>query len=133
HGKGAQRHAVAVSLGARRGSTAHAVCRNGTWRGGPSDSLYRRLADDSLPNDSAAFDPIRCTEGGAVRALVADDDRVTAEILSRTLTRWTFDVTVARAGGEAWEYLRRAGHPMLAILAWMIPEVAGPQICPRVR
>ncbi len=68
-----------------------------------------------------------------MRALVADDDRVTAEILSRTLQRWEFDVTVARAGGEAWDYLRSAQSPTLAILDWMMPEMDGPEICRRVR
>jgi sigma-B regulation protein RsbU (phosphoserine phosphatase) len=68
-----------------------------------------------------------------VRALVADDDRVTAEILSRTLKRWEFDVTVARAGGEAWDYLRSATSPTLAILDWMMPELDGPEVCRRVR
>jgi sigma-B regulation protein RsbU (phosphoserine phosphatase) len=68
-----------------------------------------------------------------VRALVADDDRVTAEILSRTLKRWEFDVTVARAGGEAWNYLHAATAPTLAILDWMMPEMDGPEVCRRVR
>jgi len=68
-----------------------------------------------------------------VRALVADDDRVTAEILSRTLKRWEFDVTVARAGAEAWDYLRSATNPTLAILDWMMPEIDGPEVCRRVR
>ena len=33
-----------------------------------------------------------------MRALVAEDDRVTAEILSRTLKRWEFDSLRARPG-----------------------------------
>jgi len=68
-----------------------------------------------------------------VRALVADDDRVTAEILSRTLERWAFDVTVARGGAEAWDYLRSAQSPTLAILDWMMPEMDGPDVCRLVR
>ena len=43
-----------------------------------------------------------------MRALVAEDDRVTAEILSRTLTRWEFDVSVVGDGTRAWAYLRAA-------------------------
>jgi len=68
-----------------------------------------------------------------MRALVADDDRVTAEILSRTLKRWEFDVTVVGDGILAWEYLRAATMPTLAIVDWMMPELDGPEVCRRVR
>jgi len=68
-----------------------------------------------------------------VRALVADDDRVTAEILSRTLKRWEFDVTVVGNGAAAWDQLRAATAPTLAILDWMMPELDGPEVCRRVR
>ena len=68
-----------------------------------------------------------------MRALVADDDRVTAEILSRTLKRWEFDVTVVGNGAAAWDHLRAATVPTLAILDWMMPELDGPEVCRRVR
>jgi len=68
-----------------------------------------------------------------VHALVADDDRVTAEILSRTLKRWEFDVAVVSNGAEAWDHLRAATVPTLAILDWMMPEMDGPEVCRRVR
>jgi sigma-B regulation protein RsbU (phosphoserine phosphatase) len=68
-----------------------------------------------------------------VHVLVAEDDRVTAEILSRTLRRWEFDVTVVANGAEAWEHLRAAAGPTLAILDWMMPELDGPEVCRRVR
>src|SRR5581483_7278701 len=64
---------------------------------------------------------------------VAEDDRVTAEILSRTLKRWEFDVTVVGDGTRAWDYLRETTTPTLAILDWMMPEVDGPEVCRRVR
>ena len=68
-----------------------------------------------------------------MRALVADDDRVTAEILSRTLKRWEFDVTVVGNGAAGWDHLRAATAPTLAILDWMMPELDGPEVCRRVR
>ena len=68
-----------------------------------------------------------------MRALVADDDRVTAEILSRTLKRWEFDVTVVGNGAAAWDHLRAATVPTLAILDWMMPGMDGPEVCRRVR
>ena len=57
-----------------------------------------------------------------MRALVADDDRVTAEILSRTLKRWEFDVTVVGNGAAAWDHLRAATAPTLAFLQ-LLPAV----------
>ena len=68
-----------------------------------------------------------------MHALVADDDRVTAEILSRTLKRWEFDVAVVSNGAEAWDHLRTTAAPTLAILDWMMPEMDGPEVCRRVR
>ncbi len=68
-----------------------------------------------------------------MQALVADDDRVTAEILSRTLKRWEFEVTVVSNGADAWEHLRTATVPTLAILDWMMPEMDGTEVCRRVR
>jgi DNA-binding response OmpR family regulator len=58
---------------------------------------------------------------------------VTAEILSRTLKRWEFDVTVVGNGAAAWDHLRAATAPTLAILDWMMPELDGPEVCRRVR
>ena len=51
-----------------------------------------------------------------MRALVADDDRVTAEILSVTLERWEFDVSVVSDGAAAWDDLRATTVPTLAVL-----------------
>jgi len=68
-----------------------------------------------------------------VKALIADDDRVTAELLARTLQRWAYDVTVVGDGAQAWEHLRTAADPTLAILDWMMPSMDGPDICRRLR
>ena len=68
-----------------------------------------------------------------MKAVVADDDRVAAEVLSRTLQRWDFDVTVALDGGEAWSQIQASRVPTLAILDWMMPNLDGPEVCRRVR
>ena len=68
-----------------------------------------------------------------MQVLIADDDRVTAEILARTLQRWEFQTTVVGDGAEAFAYLRTATGPTLAILDWMMPGMDGPEICRRVR
>ena len=68
-----------------------------------------------------------------MRTLVADDDRIASEILSRTLMRWDFDVTVVADGAEAWRYLEASTEPTLAILDWMMPQLNGPDVCRKVR
>ena len=68
-----------------------------------------------------------------MRALIADDDRGTTAILTKSLGRWNFDVTVAHDGGEAWELLKAAEDPSLAILDWMMPTLDGLELCRRIR
>jgi DNA-binding response OmpR family regulator len=68
-----------------------------------------------------------------MKVLIAEDDRVTGEILARTLQRWGYETKVVADGAQAWEYLRNASAPTLAILDWMMPEVDGPDVCRRVR
>src|SRR5436309_11760830 len=68
-----------------------------------------------------------------MHVLIAEDDRVTGEILARTLQRWNHETTVVGDGGKAWEYLRASTSPTLAILDWMMPELDGPEVCRRVR
>ena len=65
--------------------------------------------------------------------LIAEDDRVTGEILARTLQRWSYETTVVSDGTQAWEYLRTVTTPTLAILDWMMPGIDGPDVCRRVR
>jgi phosphoserine phosphatase RsbU/P len=68
-----------------------------------------------------------------VQVLIAEDDRVTGEILARTLQRWNYASTLVSDGLQAWERLRAATEPTLAILDWMMPEMDGPEVCRRVR
>jgi PleD family two-component response regulator len=68
-----------------------------------------------------------------MRALVADDDRVAAEMLKRALVRWEFEVTVVADGAAAWRHLQEAAAPTLAVLDWMMPNLEGADVCRRVR
>jgi len=68
-----------------------------------------------------------------MNVLIAEDDRTTGEILARTLQRWSYETTVVSDGLQAWEHLRTATMPTLAILDWMMPEIDGPDVCRRVR
>jgi phosphoserine phosphatase RsbU/P len=68
-----------------------------------------------------------------MQVLIAEDDRVTGEILARTLRRMNYETTVVVDGEQAWERLRVATEPTLAILDWMMPKMDGPDVCRRVR
>src|SRR5262245_19427243 len=68
-----------------------------------------------------------------MQVLIADDDRVTAEILARTLQRWGHETAVVDNGTEAFARLQSATAATLAILDWMMPGLDGPEICRRVR
>jgi sigma-B regulation protein RsbU (phosphoserine phosphatase) len=68
-----------------------------------------------------------------MHVLIAEDERVTGEILARTLQRWNHETTLVGDGGKAWDYLRASTLPTLAILDWMMPEMDGPEVCRRVR
>ena len=68
-----------------------------------------------------------------MRALIADDDRVTTEILSTTLQQWNIEVIVAHDGNVAWDLLGGGDGPSLAIFDWMMPGLDGPALCRRIR
>jgi phosphoserine phosphatase RsbU/P len=68
-----------------------------------------------------------------VRALIADDDRVTAAAVSASVSAWGFDVVVAHDGNAAWDCLAADPPPSLAIIDWEMPGLDGPELCRRLR
>jgi sigma-B regulation protein RsbU (phosphoserine phosphatase) len=68
-----------------------------------------------------------------VRILIADDDRMSTLMLSRSLEQWGFEVVVAHDGAAAWDRLVGDQPPALAILDWMMPGIDGIELCRRIR
>lgn len=68
-----------------------------------------------------------------MRALVADDDRVAAAAVSRSMSSWGFEVSVVHDGLAAWEHLNTETPPSLAIVDWEMPGLEGPELCRRIR
>src|SRR3972149_4730552 len=68
-----------------------------------------------------------------MKVLVADDDKVNLRIVQTFLTKWGYEVVVAKDGTEAWTLLQQKGAPAMAILDWMMPGMDGLQICREVR
>jgi len=67
------------------------------------------------------------------QVLAAEDNPVFQTMLRTMLTKWGYDVTMARDGTEAWEILRRDDSPRLALLDWMMPGIDGVELCRMVR
>jgi sigma-B regulation protein RsbU (phosphoserine phosphatase) len=68
-----------------------------------------------------------------VKILIAEDDRVSRRILETTLTGWGYQTIVTEDGNAAWNVLKGADAPELAILDVMMPEIDGFELCRRVR
>jgi sigma-B regulation protein RsbU (phosphoserine phosphatase) len=68
-----------------------------------------------------------------MKVLIAEDDLVPRRLLEAALTDWGYEVIVAADGNEAWSILQEPDAPLLAILDWMMPGMAGVEVCRRVR
>ena len=68
-----------------------------------------------------------------MRILIADDDRVGATMLKRSLERLGHDVVVAHDGHEAWHVLQHDETIAMAILDWMMPGADGLELCRLIR
>ena len=68
-----------------------------------------------------------------MRVLIAEDDVTSRALLRRVLEKWGYEVIVTADGAEAWEVLRGADPPRIAVLDWMMPEMDGVEVCRRVR
>jgi two-component system, cell cycle response regulator len=68
-----------------------------------------------------------------VKILIADDDATSRLLLTGALHKFGHEVIAKVDGTEAWEAMRGPGAPMLAILDWMMPGLAGVEVCRRVR
>jgi two-component system cell cycle response regulator len=67
------------------------------------------------------------------KILIADDDPVSRHMLHAFLVNWGYDVVAAVDGVDALRILEKEDAPPLALLDWMMPGLAGPQVCARVR
>jgi sigma-B regulation protein RsbU (phosphoserine phosphatase) len=64
--------------------------------------------------------------------LIADDDKLTLNVLNDTLTRAGYDVLTATDGDQAWKKLQQS-QTSLAILDWIMPGMEGVEICERAQ
>jgi two-component system cell cycle response regulator len=67
-----------------------------------------------------------------VKILVAEDDPVSRRVLEVVLTRMGYVCESAEDGDAAWECFQR-DVPDVLITDWMMPGMAGPELCRNVR
>ena len=68
----------------------------------------------------------------ASTVLIADDDKITLNVLNDTLMRAGYEVITATDGDQAWTKLQQS-QASLAILDWLMPGMEGPEICLRAQ
>ncbi len=73
----------------------------------------------------------RANAGG--RVLVAEDDPVYRRALEHFLSSKGYDVQMVNDGVRALEDASSADAPRLLVLDWMMPGLAGPEVCRRLR
>lgn len=64
--------------------------------------------------------------------LIADDDKLSLNVLNDTLTRAGYDVLTATDGDQAWKKLQQS-NASLAVLDWIMPGMEGIEICQRAQ
>jgi DNA-binding response OmpR family regulator len=69
-----------------------------------------------------------------MRILVAEDDAVSRRVLEVLLQRMGHDCDITEDGDQAWNRIASGdGAPDVLITDWMMPGLAGPDLCRRVR
>ena len=68
-----------------------------------------------------------------MNVFLAEDDVVTRHLLQTLLSRWGYATFTAEDGSRAVELLRALPMPTLVLLDWMMPGVAGTDVCRELR
>jgi two-component system cell cycle response regulator len=68
-----------------------------------------------------------------VKILIADDDVTSRLVLSGVLRKHGHEVVETVNGLDAWDAMKRPDAPKLAILDWVMPGLAGVDVCRRTR
>ena len=68
-----------------------------------------------------------------MRILIAEDDLTSRTVLCGVLRKSGHEVVETSDGAEAWNMLRQADAPRLAILDWVMPRMDGLEVIRRVR
>ena len=136
--------------GGRRGAPAHRRAHAQGQRGqrrrasmvATAAAELERLARARRPRRAAGvadpagrcrgIDAGRAGQDTCMRILVAEDDAVSRRVLEAVLERMGHHCDVTEDGDQAWARLAQ-GVPDVLITDWMMPGLAGPDLCRKVR
>lgn len=65
--------------------------------------------------------------------LIADDSSAIRMLLTHTLEKWGFHVTVCSNGNEVWQQVKKGTHFHIYILDWVMPGLSGLELCQKIR
>jgi phosphoserine phosphatase RsbU/P len=68
-----------------------------------------------------------------MKLLVAEDEYTTRLMVQVILEQWGYRVDSVEDGNAAWEVLRKADGPKIAILDWEMPGINGVELCTKVK
>lgn len=68
-----------------------------------------------------------------MRTLIAEDAPISRRVLETVLKKGGYEVQVTCDGQEAWQALQAPDAPRLLVLDWMMPGMAGTEICSGLR
>jgi response regulator RpfG family c-di-GMP phosphodiesterase len=67
-----------------------------------------------------------------MKIILADDDKVSLELLERQITLWGYTVATASDGEQAWHMLQ-ADPVSIVVSDWLMPEMDGLSLCRNIR
>lgn len=68
-----------------------------------------------------------------MKILIAEDDAISRKLLCSNLRKWDYEVIETKDGTEAWETLSGDDSIHFAVLDWMMPKMAGIDVCRKAR
>jgi sigma-B regulation protein RsbU (phosphoserine phosphatase) len=68
-----------------------------------------------------------------VKILIAEDEFTTRMMVQVCLENWGYRVETATNGSEAMRLMEKDDAPQIAILDWEMPELAGIEVCSKVK
>jgi putative nucleotidyltransferase with HDIG domain len=67
-----------------------------------------------------------------MKIILADDDKVSLELLERQITQLGYTVVTASDGAQAWQLLQ-AEPVSIVVSDWLMPEMDGLELCRKIR
>lgn len=111
-------------------SPTTSVTKSASVRSDPNWIQFRPSWESTPSNPK---EPIAARFDKTATIVIADDDPVSRELVSTTVSQWGFHTVVTQDGHEAMAAIRAEKGPVVAILDWLMPGMDGLEVCRRVR